>query len=451
MGYYIRNIDGELLKWKDSSRRKPLLIRGARQVGKSTAVRELGKKFKYFVELNLEKQPSLSALFTDDIDVKSTCSKISATLAIPIVAGETLLFIDEIQVSKQAIMSLRYFKEDYPELHVIAAGSLLEFTLEELSSFGVGRIRSIYMYPFSFDEFLTAQGLQTQVDYKKQANAGNPLPEPMHNKMTGQLRSYLLVGGMPAAVSEWIETHDYLECSRIHNDILDTYQDDFSKYKKRVSPDILRQVLRSAALQAGQKFVYSRVADDVHSSVIKDALHMLTLAGLIIPVRHTDGNGLPLGAEVKSAFTKYLFMDTGLMMAMLGIPSKDILLSSDTNLVNKGALAEMFSGLEIVKYGDCFTKAEQYYWQQNSKTGNAEIDYLTVKDSKIIPIEVKANTRGSMQSLYLFMRKKHLGNAIRTSLENFASFEYTDTEDSNSTRHIEIIPMYALSNIKDNC
>ena len=150
MIYYKRNIDKKLLEWKVSQRRKPLLIRGARQVGKSSAVRQLGKEFKYFVEINLESQPSIRGLFSKDIDVHRTCEGISATTGIPVIPGETLLFIDEIQVSQEAIMSLRYFKEDYPELHVIAAGSLLEFTLEELPSFGVGRIRSLYMYPFFF-------------------------------------------------------------------------------------------------------------------------------------------------------------------------------------------------------------------------------------------------------------------------------------------------------------
>lgn len=163
MAYYKRFIDDKLLEWKVSPRRKPLLIRGARQVGKSTAVRELGKQFRYFVEINLEKQPDLIQLFTENIDVKKTCEKLSGTLSIPIIPGETLLFIDEIQVSKDALMALRYFKEDYPELHVIAAGSLLEFALEELPSFGVGRIRSLYMYPFSFDEFLRTNKLASHL------------------------------------------------------------------------------------------------------------------------------------------------------------------------------------------------------------------------------------------------------------------------------------------------
>lgn len=447
MAYYKRNIDNKLLEWKESPRRKPLLIRGARQVGKSTAVRHLGKEFKFFVEVNLESQPSIRQLFTKDIDVHKTCEAISATLGIPIVAEETLLFIDEIQVCQEAIMSLRYFKEDYPELHVIAAGSLLEFTLEELPSFGVGRIRSLYMYPFSFDEFLLAQGLDITVDYKHKASSASPLPNAVHNKLVEQLKTFYLVGGMPAAITEWIESKSYIECTHVHNDILDTYQDDFSKYKPRVSPDLLRQVLRSVALQAGCKFVFRQVADDIHSSVIKDALHLLTLAGLIKPVTHSDGNGVPLGAEENSSYTKYLFLDLGLMQTMLGTPAANILLSSDADFVNKGAASEMFAGLELIKNHDCFQKAEMYYWKNLSRGTNAEIDYLEVKDGIVVPIEVKANTRGGMQSLWLFMRKKGLHRAIRTSLENFGEFEYIDKESQDAIRHVEVIPLYALSNL----
>ena len=449
MAYYKRYIDAKLLEWRDSPRRKPLLIRGARQVGKSTAVRELGKTFKYYVEINLEKQSELRALFTDNIDVKKTCINLSATVSIPIIPGETLLFIDEIQASQQAIMSLRYFKEDYPELHVIAAGSLLEFALEEIPSFAVGRIRSLYMHPFSFDEFLSAQGLDIQIEAKKAANSKKPLIGPLHTKMKEQLRSFFLVGGMPAAVTEWIESQNYAEVSHAHNDIIDTFQDDFSKYKERVSPVLLRQVLRSVALQAGKKFVYAQVSRDIHSSAIKEALSLLTLAGLITPVTHTNGNGVPLGAEENNSYRKYLFLDTGLMLTFLGIPASDILLSSEINLVNKGPLSEMFAGLEMKKYSDCFVKTEMYYWQHQSKNGNAEVDYLMAKNGHVVPIEVKANTQGSMQSLYLFMRKRHLSNAIRTSLENFSHFDHVDEEEKGSVRHIEVIPLYALSSIKN--
>ena len=447
MAYYKRHIDQKLLEWKTAPRRKPLLIRGARQVGKSTAVRELAKQFQYFVEINLEKQPDLQKLFPENIDVKKTCEKLSGTLAIPIVPGKTLLFIDEIQVCKQAIMALRYFMEDYPELHVIAAGSLLEFTLEELSSFAVGRIRSLYMYPFSFDEFLMAQDLNLMVDYKKKATCDFPLTEKAHKDLIEQLRSFYLVGGMPAAVSEWIETHSYTEVSYIHNDIIDTYQDDFNKYKRRVSPVLLRQVLRSAALQAGKKFVFTTAARDVRSTLVKDALHLLTMAGLIIPVKHSDGTGLPLGAEENDKFTKYLFFDLGVMQTMLGIPSVDILLASEIDFVNKGPASEMFAGLEMQKYHDCFQKAEMYYWQNTTKNGSAEVDYLCPRNGNVLPVEVKASVQGSMQSLWIFMRKRKLHQAIRTSLENFGQFDYYDPNDQFEQRHIEVIPLYALSNL----
>ena len=423
-------------------------------MGKTAAVRELGKTFKYFVEINLEKQPDLIQLFPTNIDVKKTCEKLSGTLAVPIVPGETLLFIDEIQASKEAIMTLRYFKEDYPELHVIAAGSLLEFTLEELPSFGVGRIRSLYMYPFSFDEFLMAQGLDLLVDYKKNPSTGSgrgakePLTEKAHKDLVDQLRSFYLVGGMPAAVTEWIETHSYLEVAHVHVDILDTYQDDFSKYKKRVQPVLLRQVLRSVALQVGDKFVCAQAARDVHSSVVKDALHLLTLAGLVTPVKQTDGTGVPLGAEEDDSYVKYLFFDLGIMQTMLGIPSADILLASEVDFVNKGGASEMFAGLEMVKYSDCFQKAEMHYWQNTAKGSNAEVDYLRVRGGVVLPVEVKASTQGAMQSLWIFMRKRGLHEAVRTSLEPFGEFDYVDAEAENAVRHVEVVPLYALSNLR---
>ncbi len=447
MAYFKRHIDEQLIQWKDDPRRKPLLIRGARQVGKSTAVREFGKQFRYFVEINLEKQPDLRQVFSENIDVKKTCEKLSGTLSIPIVPEETLLFIDEIQVSKEAIMSLRYFKEDYPELHVIAAGSLLEFALGELPSFGVGRIRSLYMYPFSFDEFLMAQGLDLTVEHKRKAHNEEPLAEMAHKKLVDQLRSFYLVGGMPAAVTEWVETHSYLEVSHIHNDIIDTYLDDFPKYKKRVSPVLLQQVLHSVALQAGKKFVYSAAASDIRSSLIKEALHLLTMAGLITPVKHTDGTGVPLGAEESDRYVKYLFFDLGIMLTMLGIPSADILLASNVDFVNKGAASEMFAGLEMIKYHDCFQRSEMHYWQNTTRNSNAEVDYLITREGKVVPIEVKANTQGSMQSLWVFMRKRKLHEGIRTSLENFGQFDYCDPGDHLERRHINVIPLYALSNL----
>lgn len=447
MAYLRRHIDEKLKEWKDSANRKPLLIRGARQVGKSTAIKEFGKSFRYFVEVNFEKQPDLKELFTTNINVKQTCEKLSGTLSVPIVPGETLVFIDEIQVCQKAIMALRYFKEDYPELHIIAAGSLLEFALEELPSFAVGRIRSLYLYPFSFDEFLMAQGLDAKIAYKRNANSDNPLTELAHKDLVEQLRTFYIVGGMPAAVAEWMNTKDYISVSHVQNDIIDTYMDDFSKYKKRISPVLLRQTLRSVALQTGKKFVYSMVAKDIRSHLIKEALHLLTLAGLIIPAKHTDANGVPLGAEENDNYVKYLFFDLGVMQAMLDIPAADTLLASEIDFVNKGSASELFAGLELIKYQDCYKKADIHYWQNMTKNSQAEVDYLKVRDGIVLPIEVKANKQGSMQSLWVFMRKRDAHDAIRTSLENFGQIYYYDTEDNDKERHVDIVPLYALSNV----
>jgi hypothetical protein len=439
MAYFKRSIDHQLELWHKSDNHKPLLIRGARQVGKSTAVRQLGKSFTHFLEINLEKQPNLHQFFPGNINVKQTCQMLSVTTGVPIIPGKTLLFIDEIQSCQNAIRALRYFREDFPELHVIAAGSLLEFALEELPSFAVGRIRSFYLYPFSFDDFLSAQGLDALVQFKKESVAdGKPLPEPIHRQLVEQLRTFYLVGGMPEAVSTWISSQSFLDCKRIHSDILDTYSQDFSKYKKRVSPDLLRQVLRSVALQAGTKFVFAGASREVPAASVRECLRLLTLAGLITPVKHTAANGVPLGAEENEKYIKYLFLDLGLMQSLLGLPAEDILLASEVDFVNKGAASEMFAGLELLKAQDSFVKAEMFYWQNTKKGTQSEIDYLIVVGGKIIPIEVKANTQGKMQSLHLFMQKRASAFGIRTSLENVASYIHDN-------RLIRVIPLYALS------
>jgi predicted AAA+ superfamily ATPase len=433
--YFSRDIDLHLKTWKDDLHHKPLLLRGARQVGKSSAVRHLGETFGIFLEVNFERNPDLKQLFSASLNPKEICSKLSAIYNLPIQPGKTLLFFDEIQACLPAIASLRFFYEEYPELHVVAAGSLLEFALQEIPSFGVGRIRSLYMYPFSFNEFLQAQGLDRLVEEKRKATIEHPMLEPLHKKLIDYLRTFLLVGGMPESVKTWIEKSDYLACRYIQNDILETYFDDFAKYKKRIVPMILQQTLRSVALQSGSKFVYSQVSPDLEPIKIKEALELLSMSGMIMPVTHTAANGVPLGAEVNTKFRKYLFIDTGLLQRLLNLDMDNVLLSSDVNLVNKGTLAEVFVGLELLKYGSCYERQSLYYWLRLEKGAQAEIDYVLSKSDAIIPIEVKAGTKGSMQSLYRFMELKKTKLGIRTSLENFGSIG-----------NIEIYPLYAIEN-----
>ncbi len=270
--YIKRNIDGQLVAWKEEPMRKPLLLRGARQVGKSSAVRHFGKKFKYFVEVNFERHKAIRNFFAGDIDVHQITRKIANYLNVPIKAGETLLFLDEIQECPEAIMALRFFKEDYPELHVVAAGSLLEFTLQELPTFGVGRIHSLFMYPMTFDEFLGANGEEGLVNMRNKANAQHPLDIAFHDKLVEYFRIYLLVGGMPEAVLAWIRTKDFKQCRNIQEDIVLTYEDDFGKYKKRANLDLLRTTMRGVCHQVGEKITFKQISTDYQSSQIKEAL-----------------------------------------------------------------------------------------------------------------------------------------------------------------------------------
>ncbi len=460
MNYIPRHIDKFLLKWKDDSRRKPLLLRGARQVGKSSSVRHLGETFKYFLEINLEKRQDARQIFETVTDVHEIAERLAVLTGVPVIPGDTLLFIDEIQFSPDAIRMLRYFKEDFPELHLVAAGSLLEFALANLSSFGVGRITSLFMYPLSFKEFLLATGKVMWVDEIEKAGVDKPIFEALHNNLVEEFRSFLLVGGMPASVAVWLEEHSYLKCAEIQEDIQQTYFDDFSKYSNKVNPELLRITLQSVIAQNGKKFVYSRAMEAYKIQEVKEALQMLCRAGLIHEVAMTAANGLPLGAEVNPKFKKYIFLDTGLMLRIQSLDMGDenametfILTSSTIDLVNKGALAEMFVGLEFIKNGHTRMPENLFYWENLSRGASAEVDYVSAYHMTVLPIEVKSGVSGKMKSLRLFMEAKSLHTAIRTSLENFGKLTIATPNNENEsaasqTSTVNIIPLYAIYNYR---
>lgn len=450
--YFKRTIDIYLKDWADKSARKPVLLRGARQVGKSTAVRNLGKSFDYFVEINFERQPQFKELFTENLVIDRILPQIAAMSGTPVIAGKTLLFLDEIQLCPEAIMALRFFKEDMPELHVIAAGSLLEFALQELPTFGVGRIHSMYMYPMTFDEFLYANGENLLIDTRNQSSAENPLPSPLHDKLIGLFRTYLLIGGMPEVVACWVRTHDYLQCQELQDDLVVSYEDDFPKYRKKVDPELLRMTLSSAAVQSTGKFVFSAVGGGYRTDEVKKALEMLILAGLCIPVIRTDANGLPLGSESDMSFRKILIFDSGLMLRILSMAIGDItgitteiLTDNAANLVNKGPLAELVAGLEMQRYQSPNLRHTLYYWTRTAKNSQAEIDYVSNIGREVLPIEIKAGVKGGMKSLWIFMREKKIDMGVRCSLENFGTFEYQDEIDGGEVRHIAVCPLYAIS------
>ena len=452
--YIERPIDSLLLEWKNSERRKPLLLRGARQVGKSWAVEHLGETFDYFIEVNFEKRPELLDVFKKIRDVHELTANLSMYYNTPVIPGRTLLFLDEIQKSPEAIQSLWTFKEDYPDLHVVAAGSLLEFALQELPSFGVGRIRSLFVYPFSFDEFLAAEGKAAWVKAKKEADRTKPLLAPLYNDLVQHFRTFLMVGGMPASVAAWVSTRDYSQCQAELDDIQLTYYDDFPKYAKKVDPTLLRNTLQSVVMQIGEKFTYSQVEGGYRAEEVKKALKLLCDAGIIKRVSHTAGNGLPLGAEVNDKFRKYIYLDSGLLLRILDLDlggarqlTELIIAGTAEDLVNKGGLAEMVLGWELVKYNNPRTQHELYYWENTAEGTRSEVDYIIARDLNVMPIECKASTSGKMKSLYEFMRQKHLTNAIRTSLENISELEHIDKQDNNAVRHVQILSLFAISNL----
>ena len=449
--YYERIIDQYLSEWAARPNHKPLLLRGARQVGKSTAIRHLGEQFKYYLEINLEKQPDYKALFQPNLDVKRIVPQIAAIYGTPIVPGQTLLFIDEIQECQEAIMALRFFKEDMPELHVAAAGSLLEFVLDDIPTFGVGRIHSIYMYPMTFDEFLNANGEKLLIEARNQASPASPLPTPLHDKLTTLLRTFMLVGGMPESVAKWVETRDYLQCQEVQDDIITGYEADFPKYKKKVDPQLLRMTMRSAAQQATKKFMYSQVPGEYKTAEVKKALELLIKANIIIPVTHTNANGLPIGDGRDDGIRKMLVLDTGLMLRLLNMAMGDIteitthiLTATAADLVNKGPMAEMLAGLELIHYRTPNLQHELFYWLRQAKNATAEVDYILPFDMRILPFEVKAGVQGGMKSLWDYMREKKLSQAIRCSLENFGEFDYIDEKAEGAIRHVRIFPLYAI-------
>ncbi len=431
--YYQRMIDSSLDNWASSANRKPLLLRGARQVGKSSAVKALARRrFTNFVEVNFEKEPSLKYFFDGDIDVQRIVAQLAARYQTPLVPGKSLLFLDEIQDCPRAISALRFFYEDMPQLHVVAAGSLLEFALAELPSFGVGRIQSLYMYPFSFYEYIGV--VNPMLQQALQANNHAILDaEPIHKQLVLHLRDFMLIGGMPEVVRQWQESRSYLDCQNILADIIKTYTDDFAKYKTRISPLLLRQAFASIANQAGHKFVYTTISQGINSVKAKEIIELLRMAGLVIPVVHTAANGIPLGAEVNPKFQKLLPMDTGIMLYQLGLNLGELLQLSDVDLICKGSLAEVFAGLELTKHSNPRNPADLYYWLHIKPNAQAEIDYVVTQSQRILPIEVKSGTRGAMQSLYYFLDQKRIPFGIRTSLEPFGELE-----------KVHIIPLYAL-------
>ena len=433
VGVYIkRTIDDDLLEWKNDKKRKILLIRGARQIGKSSSVRKLSQHFDFFLEIDFEKKREIHVLFNGNLNPREIAEKLSVVTAIPVIPGKTLVFFDEIQCCPNAISSLRYFYEDYPELHVIAAGSLLEFALESLPSFGVGRIRSIFMYPLSYKEFLIANGEYALWDKVCESSPEKPLFDLYHIKCLEYLKKFLLIGGMPEVVADYIESRNINNSKNLLADLVTSFKSDFSKYKKRV-PDLrISAVFNAVVNQSGGIFNYSRV-DEINYRQVRESVELLQNAGLVIPVIHSSSNALPLGGEINLKKQKFILFDTGIFQQLSGLDLSDIILNNNISLVNKGAIAEQFAGLELLKSRSCNTHDNLYFWSRDKPQSNAEIDYVISINGNIIPLEIKSGSSGKMQSMHMFLNEKNAEYGIRVSLENFSVYD-----------KIRVYPLYAI-------
>lgn len=414
-----RSIIKELLKWKDRADRMPLLLRGARQVGKTYVIEQFGKTyFDDLISINLELQPALKSCF-DTLQPELIIQAIEIETQKSIVAGKTLLFIDEIQECPAAIEALRYFKEKHPDLHVIAAGSLLEFVLND-TNFGlpVGRIEFLFLYPLNFSEFLLALGDEKLCEYLSCVQLTDKIPESIHQKALERLKLYFVLGGMPAVVQSYIDSNDLLRCQQLQAFILNTYRGDFGKYANAVNQQYCQRLFEKAPNLIAKKFKYVNVDPTVQSRDLKKAVTALRLAGVITPIYLSQATGLPLNASISEKDFKLLFLDVGLVKYASRIDA-GILSREDVLMINNGAIAEQFVGQELITHQPSFDHAALFYWHKMQNKGSAEVDYIIQYKNHIIPLEVKAGKSGRLKSLQIFMQEKNSPVGVKISQDTF--------------------------------
>ncbi len=411
----------ELLAWKVNPSRLPLIVRGARQVGKSYLIEQFGKKeFENFHIINFEKRPQLSSCF-NSLDPKEILKEFELQTGITLESGNSLLFLDEIQDCPQAMKALRYFAEEMPELHIIAAGSLLEFVLEDKAfSFPVGRVEIMNLGPCTFLEYLLACEEPALVKLIQTVTTSEEISEAVHQRLLEFVREFLLVGGMPGVISIFRKTESYQQAQRRIATILDLYALDFSKYATKYAEHRhLKKLFERAPELVGKHFKYSKI-DPESANPSRDyrgALDRLRQARLILPVHHTRGNGLPLRAEKSEKKFKIFLLDVGLLVFSLGGETL-----RGASGIFRGVVAEQFVAQELCALQDPFIQRGLYYWENTSRSSSAEIDFLVNINQKIVPIEVKSASTGRLKSLRQFMETKEVKLGVKISEAPF-SFE----------------------------
>ena len=400
-----------LLKWhREGVFRKPLIVQGARQVGKSYLVRDFCNTQGFTcLEMNFEKEPSLRKLFVEGHNSK-TVNYLEVHFGLKITTN-VILFLDEIQSAPEVFARLRYFFEDTPHLAVIAAGSLLEFALAEMAhSIPVGRIEYMHLGPMSFQEMLLALNEHDLLNLLKiwhPKQKDTQIPDVFHDKLMSYVRDFSFVGGMPEAVLKFVEKRDWLGCWNTQNSITETYRNDFAKYRKKIPLERIDRIFTSIPSHVGQKWVHARVCPTDKAQAVDKALDLLCQARVAHKVIHSSGNGVPLAAERKENLFKVIFLDIGLMGHQLGISRIDLNDTKEFERINEGALAEQWVGQHLLMLNKDQSFPCLHYWVREKSGAMAEVDYLIPHGSRIFPLEVKAGSSQKTKSLQVFLSEKH--------------------------------------------
>jgi predicted AAA+ superfamily ATPase len=398
-----RLIDNILLDWKNSSRRKPLIVRGARQVGKTYTISGFGKSnFKNYTVIDFERNPEFRKIFDHDLQPIRIINDLELATGQRIISGETLVFFDEIQECPKALLSLRYFYEEMPELHIIAAGSLLEFALGEVS-FPVGRVQFEEIYPLNFLEFQTALGNERAVEYL----SGSPkeLSESSHQFLLNQLKDYFFVGGMPEAVKTFSETKSISNAIEVQGEICNSLKQDFAKYNPHVDKRCLTEVFTSLAKNIGKQTKYASLSEDFSNPTLKKAYQTLVQAKLVHKINSVNPQGFPLSIMTSRVF-KSCMLDIGIMNYLCGIYRTDEYFKNDLLSIYRGAMAEQFVGQELA----ACQNNELFYWSRQAKSSTAEVDYVISVKDLIIPVEVKSAKSGRLRSMHLYLKEYPASN-----------------------------------------
>ncbi len=405
-----------LADWLVESYRKPLIIKGARQVGKSTLVTLFAQQQGLeLLTIDFEKTPDSASLFASN-DPKKIISMLSAKFSIKIIPGRTLLFIDEVQKTPEVLLTLRYFYEEMPELAIICAGSLLDLALTEINfSMPVGRISYLYMGPMSFQAFLLALGHEQLVEFLKDYVLNTDIPIAIHHQLIDLLKIYCIVGGLPESIRSYVENNDFLKTDQVKQTLINAYQDDFAKYATVSQQQRMRQIFNTVPKTLGEKFKPSNISREEKSTVIKEAFEKLVLAKIVLKVCTTDANGLPLGAEENLDFYKAYFLDVGLVCTALDLNYLSFPQNEDITLINSGKIAEQFIAQHLLYARKYYETPALYYWAREHKSASAEIDFIFAHNGKIVPIEVKAGASGTLKSLHYFLREKKLHFGVKFS------------------------------------